>query len=150
VHHWSDQTRGLRELARIARDLVVILTWDPEGPGFWLTDDYFPAIVEKDRRNFPRLAELSRVLGPLTVHAVPVPHDCIDGFLGAYWRRPQAYLDPQVRAGISAFAGLPELDAGLLRLEHDLRSGDWKRRYEGLLERDTLDMGYRLVIARPH
>jgi hypothetical protein len=84
------------------------------------------------------------------VHAVPIPHDCIDGFLGAFWRRPQAYLDTSVRAGISAFADLPERDAGLLRLDQDLRSGHWKHRHAHLLERDTLDIGYRLVVARPH
>jgi SAM-dependent methyltransferase len=150
VHHWSDRAQGLRELARVARELVVILTWDPEGPAFWLTEEYFPAIVEKDLRNFPRMAELVRILGPVTSHVVPVPHDCIDGFLGAYWRRPQAYLDPAVRAGMSGFANLPGLDAGLLRLEHDLRSGEWERRYAALLERDSLDIGYRLVVARPH
>ena len=79
---------------------------------------------------------------------VDVPHDCIDGFLGACWRRPEAYLDPAVRAAISAFVDLPGLESGLQRLDGDLRSGAWRRRHARLLEQDTLDIGYRLVIAK--
>lgn len=147
VHHWHDVPRGLQELGRIARDCIAILTYDPDGPGFWLTDEYFPAIAEKDRRCFPGVAEISRVLGPVTVQPVPVPHDCIDGFLGAYWRRPRAYLDATIRSGMSAFSGLPNLDHGLMRLDRDLASGNWTRRFGHLLDRDSLDIGYRLVVA---
>jgi hypothetical protein len=89
------------------------------------------------------------VLGPLRISAVPIPHDCSDGFLGAYWRRPHAYLDAHVRSAISSFAKLPpgELDAGVARLRADLESGAWQRRQRGLLGRDALDLGYRLVVA---
>jgi hypothetical protein len=78
---------------------------------------------------------------------VPVPHDCRDGFLGAYWRRPHHYLDPEVRAGISLFAKLPRLESGLAALREHLASGEWTRRYGRLLELAELDLGYRLVIA---
>ena len=95
VHHWPDRTRGLDELARVARDRVVIVTWDPAYSGFWLIDDYFPEIGEIDRQILPSLEEFRNALGPIEVRPLLVPHDCSDGFLGAYWRRPHAYLDPK-------------------------------------------------------
>jgi hypothetical protein len=147
MHHWSDVNRGLAELGRIARDRVVILTWDPAGPGFWLTDEYFPGIAERDRRNFPGIADIARVLGAVSTHTVPVLHDCVDGFLGAYWRRPAAYLDPTIRSGSSGFSNLPGLDEGLTRLQRDLDTGDWHRRFGHLLKEDSLDIGYRLVVT---
>jgi hypothetical protein len=145
VHHWQDRQKGLDELARIATQRVVILTWDPDSPGFWLTDGYFPAILEHDREKFPRIGELARLPGRLSVRVVPVPHDCTDGFLGAYWRRPAAYLEAGVRAGMSTFAKIGRLDAGLGRLRADLESGEWGRRYGDVLGSETLDLGYRIV-----
>lgn len=93
LHHWSDQRRGLHECRRVARDRVVLLTWDPGGPGFWLVRDYFPEIADLDRESFPTIAALCAMLGrDAEVIPVPIPADCTDGFLGAYWRRPEAYL----------------------------------------------------------
>ena len=148
VHHWPDRARGLAELARVAHDRLVIVTWDPASAGFWLVEDYFPALLEIDRRIFPSLEEFRRVLGPLDVHPLPVPHDCTDGFLGAYWRRPHAYLDPGVRGAISTFSKIRDVDAGLARLRRDLEDGTWERRHGHLALRSELDLGYRLVIAR--
>ena len=147
VHHWSDQKRGLEECARVARDGVVILTWDPDADGFWLVRDYFPEILAIDRRIFPPMKLLSAVLGPIDVQPLPIPGDCVDGFLGAYWQRPEAYLDEDVRAGISAFSRLTDIDPQLARLEHDLASGDWARRNADLRHCADLDVGYRLVLA---
>jgi SAM-dependent methyltransferase len=146
IHHWSDRRRGLAELARVARQRVVIVTWDPATSGFWLLEDYFPEIVEIDRPNFPSLEEFTHVLGPVEVHPLPVPHDCADGFLGAYWRRPYAYLDPGVRSAISTLAKI-DVAAGLARLRADLENGTWAQRYGHLLRQPELDLGYRLVIA---
>jgi hypothetical protein len=139
--------RGLAEFARVARHRLVIATYDPAAAGFWLIEDYFPAIREIDRLSMPSLEEFRRALGPVDVRALPIPHDCTDGFLGAYWRRPYAYLDPGVRRAISAFAKIPHIDAGLTRLRADLANGTWARRYGHLLHQEALDLGYRLVIA---
>lgn len=147
VHHWHDRAAGLAELARVATDRVAILTWDPDGPGFWLTDEYFPAMVARDRERFPTLSEISHVIGMTRVETVPVPRDCIDGFLGAYWGRPTAYLNPAIRAGMSGFAGIEGVPEGLARLEADLASGDWRRRFGSMCSGTHLDIGYRLVIA---
>jgi len=148
VHHWSDRRAGLAEMRRVARDRVVVLTWDPEHPGFWLVRDYFPDLIEFDRRIFPKLAELEAALGRIDVSVVPIPHDCVDGFLGAYWRRPAAYLDEGVRAGISTFARIGDIPARIERLRADLESGQWAVRNAELLRLEELDVGYRLVVGR--
>ena len=147
VHHWNDQRRGLEECARVAQDRVVILTWDPDTEGFWLVRDYFPEILAIDRQIFPSMELLRAVLGPITVQSLPIPRDCVDGFLGAFWLRPEAYLDEEVRAGISTFGRLTNIDPQLERLERDLASGKWERRNAELRRRDDLDVGYRLIIA---
>jgi SAM-dependent methyltransferase len=150
VHHWPDRGCGLRELARVAQHRLVILTWDPQTSGFWLVEDYFPAIAEIDRQILPPMEELRQALGQLEIRPLPVPHDCTDGFLGAYWRRPHAYLDPGVRRAISTFAKISDVESGLVRLRSDLADGTWERRYGHLLQQSVLDLGYRLVIARGH
>ena len=146
IHHWSDWHAGLRELVRVVRKRVVLSTWDPDCGGFWLMKDYLPSMLELDRRRFPTLGALRAELGDVQVRTVPIPHDCTDGFLGAYWRRPTSFLDPAIRRGISSFS--PDyLDAGLARLAADLESGAWARKHGHLLEQTQLDIGYRLVVA---
>lgn len=146
VHHWPDQQLGLRELRRVARNRIVVLTWDRSSPGFWLTD-YFPEILDIDRRIFPASGEFGRSLGPVWVEPVPIPHDCTDGFLGAYWRRPAAYLDERVRSAISTFSKLSGIEPTLDRLSADLESGEWGRRHGDLLTKTELDLGYRLIVG---
>jgi len=147
LHHWSDPAHGLRELARVARRRLVLVTFDPEAKGFWLVSDYFPEIAENDRRSAPSLETLRHVLGDIDVRPLSVPHDCTDGFLGAFWRRPAAYLDPTVRGSISSFAKLSCVETGLDRLRADLDDGTWQRRFGHVLDLDEIDIGYRLVVA---
>lgn len=80
---------------------------------------------------------------------MPIPSDCHDGFFAAFWARPQAYLDPAIRAAMSTFAKLsqPEVEQGLAALASDLRSGVWLERYASLLDSDSFDAGYRLAIC---
>ena len=150
VHHWADRQGGLAELARVARRVVVV-TWDPAcRDSFWLTTEYLPEIVEFDLPRFPSLSELAESLGGhITTRVLPVPHDCVDGFLGAFWRRPGAYLDPAVRSAMSCFAQLPaeRVESGLTRLADDLREGRWETKFGHLRELDGADLGYRLVVA---
>ena len=148
VHHWSDQRAGLAELSRVARERIVLLTWDPSSEGFWLVQDYFPEFLEADRKRLPSLEQLLSFMVDGRVITVPIPQDCSDGFLGAYWRRPEAYLDPEIRGGISSFATCRNLYA-LQRLQQDLSNGEWRRRYSSLLDKEELDLGYRLVVGRP-
>jgi SAM-dependent methyltransferase len=147
VHHWSDQARGLREMRRVTRGPVVLLTYDPSFRGFWLFD-YFPGLVALDEAQMPKLADYGPSLGPVGIAPVPIPHDCTDGFLAAYWRRPAAYLDPRVRGAMSSFWALGDVSGALARLEADLDSGAWADRHGRLLALEALDCGYRLVVTR--
>jgi SAM-dependent methyltransferase len=145
-HHWSDRLGGLRELRRVGRRAVVF-QWDPAFvDAFWLTRDYLPSFA---RGLHGGLTDARAALGATRVEAVPIPHDCRDGFLMAYWRRPRAYLDATVRANISVFSLLPaaEVDAMVAALRADLASGEWERSNRELLALDELDLGYRLLIA---
>jgi SAM-dependent methyltransferase len=153
VHHWSDLAVGVSELLRIARRRIVIFTWDHTVfREFWLLREYLPAAAETDARLAVPITTLVSLLGEDHVSMVPilVPHDCIDGFGGAYWRRPHAYLDDAVQSGMSLFALTPktELEDGLSRLGSDLTTGDWHRRHADVLHVAQLDLGYRLLIAQ--
>ena len=148
LHHWSDWRSGIEELRRVARR-VVLLSWDPSfARRLWVTAEYFPFVGDEEN-TFPSLADQAGAVRATRVSTVPVPHDCEDGFYGAYWRRPDAYLDPAVRAGVSVLPSRTpeELAPGLARLEEDLRTGAWAERHADLLERDELDLGYRLLVS---
>jgi SAM-dependent methyltransferase len=150
VHHWLDLDRGLAEIRRVAERRIV-LTFDAEKScDFWLLRDYIPEIVSLERQ-YPTLDQIASGIEATRVETVWVPHDCTDGFLAAYWRRPERYLEPDVRECISALAQTdPALvERGIARLRSDLASGAWQRRYGDDLERDVMDWGYRLVICDP-
>jgi SAM-dependent methyltransferase len=150
VHHWGDLAMGVAELLRIARRRVVVFSWDHEViRRFWLLSEYLPAAAETDADLAVPMGKLVSLLGDPSIIGVPVPHDCVDGFGGAYWRRPRAYLDPDVQAGMSLFTLTPkeEVQQGLSQLSADLASGAWDRRHRNLLDKDQLDLGYRLLVA---
>ena len=150
VHHWSDVDAGIAEMIRVARRRVVILTWDDTVfRQFWLLREYLPAAAETDARLAVPITKLVSLLGTVSIQTVPVPHDCVDGFGGAYWCRPHAYLDETVRAGISMFALTPKplLAKGLERLRVELSNGAWARRHADLLDVPQLDLGYRLLVS---
>ena len=152
VHHWSDQAAGLREMRRVARRRVVLMNYLPgvlPPEARWLSGVYFPLIAHADETLFPTLAACEASLGPCRVVPVLIPADCVDGFLDAYWARPEAYLDEAVRAGISGFRLMPEAEraAGLERLARDLASGAWDERFGHLRKEPSFDAGVRLIIA---
>ena len=145
LHHWRDWRGGLAEMRRVARQRIVVLTFDTGAAEFWLTRDYFPEILARDRQIMPTLQALAEALGPFEATPLMVPHDCIDGFLGACWRRPQVYLDPVARRSMSPFAAI-DAEPGLERLADDLASGAWQARNADILGLDVLDVGYRLLV----
>jgi SAM-dependent methyltransferase len=154
-HHWEDRRRGLAELRRVARRRVVLFNINPARANrLWMTTEYLPAFLEliepryREPGHWER--ELRSILGEvLRLQEVPIPHDCVDGFYGAFWRRPRAYLDPVVRAGISVFSQLDEnhVARGIAALETDLQSGAWERRHSDLLTLDELSLDYYVVVA---
>jgi SAM-dependent methyltransferase len=145
LHHWPDKEAGLMEMKRVTRGRTVLLTFDPSMRP-WLTD-YFPELATLDDAQMPTMSDYPRWLGQVRVIPLPVPHDCRDGFLYAYWRRPEAYLDPRIRSGSSSFWSIKGVEAGLKKLSDDLQTGEWDRRYGHLQELETYDAGYRIVIA---
>lgn len=149
VHHWTDPAAGLAEMRRVSRKQVVV-TWDPEffAREFWLVRDYLPEAVERETQ-LATLATVSAHLNPGNIEVLPVPANCTDGFFGAYWRRPHAYLDSIVRRAISGLALLDRdvVSTAMRRLKSDLASGRWHARYSVLAELNEVDLGYRLVFA---
>jgi len=151
VHHWDRLALGLSEMNRVGVQRRLVLTWDQRvfEHEFWLVRDYLPVLSRRQRGSAVPVEHVAELIGAEVVVPVPVPHDCTDGFFGAYWRRPSLYLDRRVRSAISAFA-LAEVEhyrEGLARLDSDLRSGAWHRRYGDVLDADSADLGYRLVVA---
>lgn len=151
LHHWADWRIGVRELRRVARERVVVFTYDRSyAQCFWLLRDYLPKLARLDSARFPTIDEQRVAMGDdVAVETVPISHDCEEDFLAAYWRRPMAYLDEGVRANISTFhlSGAERMVDGLEELSDDLDTGRWEERNQEILHRDSLDLGYRLLVT---
>ncbi len=151
VHHWRDLAAGVAEMRRVARDRVVILTFEPEPLSeFWLLD-YFPQAFDIHAGFMPPLEELRAMLGPgAAVEVVPIPRLCTDGFFLAIWDRPELHLDPEVRRGSTVWHEMEpdRIARGLAALQADLESGRWDERHGHLREETPeLDLGLRLLVA---
>jgi SAM-dependent methyltransferase len=150
IHHWSDAVAGLLEMTRVARR-VVVLTFDPVVHAtFWLFTDYLPETTMLRVARVVDPETVADIIGADRVEPVPVPSDCVDGFNVAFWQRPAAYLDAEVRACMSGLALLStDLVARRMeRLRADIADGTWLARHGDLLHRDTFDGGFRLVVRR--
>ncbi len=153
LHHWDDAHEGgVRELARVARDRVVILTYDAEVSGaMWLMSDYLPEVADLDRAIFPAPVQVASWLGG-SVEIVPIPmlRDTPDWMLGSYWAHPERVLDASARAATSGFARMsPEVIARVVHaVGRDLRDGTWEARHGGLRQLTEHDVGLRLIVAR--
>lgn len=132
IHHWEDELeQGIRELRRVARRTVVILTYDAEVSGeMWLMADYLPEVAELDRRIFPAPQRLA-------------------GLLGSFWAHPERVLDERARNATSGFA---RMDATVVRravrdVRRDLERGAWDERHGHLRTLDAFDAGLRLIVG---
>ncbi len=149
VHHWVDAKAGLLEMKRIS-NRQIIFTFVPElVDSFWLVKDYIPEIVAFDEKRAIRVEAVADTLNATEIKPILVPWDCTDGFQAAYWRRPEFYLRPDIRAAISTLAQLDPkpVARGIAKLEADILSGRWHETYADLLSKEECDFGYRLVIA---
>jgi SAM-dependent methyltransferase len=149
MHHWSDWRAGVAEMRRVAPRRVM-LTFDPDFISeYWLVRDYLPQIAAADRARFPPIATVAEALGEAEIVPVPIAHDCADGFLCAWWRRPLAYFEADVRANISCLAALPDevVSTSLARLRSDVADGTWEARNARLIALDEADLGYRLLVS---
>jgi SAM-dependent methyltransferase len=154
IHHWDrDQERGVRELRRVARGPVVILTFDPQvSARMWLMADYLPEVAELDRRIFPTPQTLARWLdAEVDVREVPIPRDTPDWTLGSFWAHPERVLDAQARSSTSGFARMPPavVNRVVEAVRRDLQDGAWDARHGHLRELDEFDAGLRLLVSNP-
>ncbi len=147
IHHWENWKKGLSEAYRVARDKIVLLTWLGMPQKFWLYD-YIPELSSVDKDLFPSLEDITSILGQVQVINVPIPHDCTDGFLCAYWARPEMYLNSRVRSAISSFSRIADVSLGLNKLSSDIQNGEWRRKYGHLLAHKEFDFGYRLIVGK--
>ena len=148
AHHWGDWRGGLAELRRVARRQVVLAYDTALHSDFWFVREYVPevAALEASRPSAPEIADF---LGAASVLPLPVPWDFTDGVFPAYWRRPEAYLDPAVRRSCSALAQTEPaaVSRGIARLREDLESGRWQADHAELLDLPEWDAGFRLIVA---
>jgi SAM-dependent methyltransferase len=151
LHHWESVEAGLREVVRVVRDRVVLVTMDVGALGeLWIVRDYLPELLGQHAARFPTIDRLRDLLPNVEVEVLPIPRECEDGFMAAFWARPYAYLDPAARAATSPWHDLPAavVDRALTQLRADLDSGAWQRRHGHSLARNELDVGLRLITAR--
>lgn len=153
THHFSNLEKALQEMNRVTKTgAIAILTFDPRlGEKFWL-NDYFPFILEDTERVFPPLSDIATLIQKTTQRTVEasnlmLPHDLSDMFLAAGWRQPELYLNPEVRASMSAFALADSsvFEAGLKLLKEDLNSGEWDAKYRQIRSLSQIDAGYRFL-----
>ena len=150
LHHWDrEQEAGVRELRRVARGPIVILTYDPEISGqMWLMAEYLPEVAALDRQIFPSVETLSSWLGGATrVETVEIPSDTPDWTLGSFWAHPERVLDAAARNATSGFARMPRdvVERVTDSVRRDLESGAWDRRHGHLRDLPAFDVGLRLI-----
>jgi SAM-dependent methyltransferase len=148
MQQWDDAERGVAELVRVARRRVVLVTIDVDVVAeLWIVRDYVPETLAVHAAAFPPIDRLLEWLPRATAGPIPVPRDCTDGFMVAFWGRPEAYLDPEIRSASSVWHQLPQavVERVVAELRGDLESGEWDRRYGELRRRPALDAGLRLV-----
>ena len=147
MHHWEDKKLAFHEINRVVSQRFVVLTWNPDAPPFWLTRDYFPEFHLTDQVIFPSVNELGNYFEKVEVSPLLIPDDCEDGFMAAYWKRPEAYLIEEIRQSISAFSKIEDPSRGLKQLGKDIASGKWEEKNQVILKEKKLDAGYVIINA---
>jgi SAM-dependent methyltransferase len=150
IHHWdAEQERGVRELRRVARGPVVVLTYDAEVSGrMWLME-YLPEVAELDRRIFPPPQQVADWLGGARVETVEIPRDTPDWTLGSFWAHPERVLDARARANTSGFARMAPavVERVVEAVRRDLADGTWDARHGHLRGLESYDSGMRLIVT---
>ncbi|MBP3039156.1 class I SAM-dependent methyltransferase [Bacillaceae bacterium Marseille-Q3522] len=151
VHHWRDLPKGLRELRRVTRNQVVIMTFDPNALELFWNARYFSELIEVEKARYPEIAFITKTLGGnCEVRSIPIPFDCVDGFQEAFLGRPEAFLNKEIRKSQSAWGFLSEDTERRLvtRLASDLESGKWDQEYGEYRQKAFFSGSLRLIIAK--
>lgn len=152
IHHWPDLNKGLKELRRVAKGQVVIMTFDPSELGNFWNVKYFPELIEIEKTRYPSIESVTKALGGnCEIIPIPIPFDCIDGFQEAFYGRPEAFLEKEIRLSQSAWGFLPEgIEEKLVQsLKADLESGEWDRNYKHFRSQPTFTCALRLIVSKP-
>jgi len=149
IHHWPDIRQGLLEVKRVTRNTVVIMTVDPDKLDTFWNAEYFHEVIEVERRRYPPLDLVTNALGGnCDIIPVPIPIDCVDGFQEAYYARPEAFLNPEVRKAQSAWGFVEDHGPIVKRLADDLESGKWDEKYGHFRTQPEFVGALRLIVAR--
>jgi SAM-dependent methyltransferase len=149
IHHWDPPAAGLAELRRVARGPVVVFTFELDCLPAW-QQEHLREGLALERPRFLAIDDVAAALGGRTrVERIATPGDCRDGFFEAFWRRPEALLDPAVRGAQSMWALLePDVEQRMVeRLAEALDSGAWDAEHGHLREQESFDGALRLVIS---
>lgn len=152
VHHWPDMAAGLRELRRVTRKQVLVMTFDPAVLHDFWNAHYFPEVVDIEQQRYPTISFVAKALGGnCEVQPIPIPYDCIDGFQEAFYGRPEAFLKKEVRLAQSAWGFLPEgVEERLVQaLADELESGEWDRKHGKHRTMPSFTCALRLIVAMP-
>jgi SAM-dependent methyltransferase len=152
VHHWPDMEKGLKELRRVARRQVIVMTFDPEQlDNFW-NAEYFPEVIAVEKARYPTIDFIEKSLGGnCNVIPIPIPFNCKDGFQEAFYGRPEAFLENEVRLSQSAWGFIPEeKQADIVdRLKIDLENGTWDKKYGHFRTQENFTCALRLIVSTP-
>lgn len=132
IHHWPDLEKGLLELRRVTINQIVIMTYDPDKLDVFWNSYYFPELVDVEKSRYPKIKDITDILGEKSIiKEIPIPIDCQDGFQEAFYARPEAFLQNEIRKSQSAWGFLSdEVEQKLVkRLEDDLKSGKWDEKF---------------------
>lgn len=150
IHHWPDIEKGLKELRRVTRHQVVIMTFDPEQlDNFW-NAEYFPEVIEVEKARYPQIDYIKNCLGGnCKVVPVPIPLDCKDGFQEAFYGRPEVFLEKEVRLSQSAWGFISDEDQERIvnRLRLDLENGNWDKKYGHYRKQEYFTCALRLIVS---
>jgi SAM-dependent methyltransferase len=153
IHHWPDIRKGLHELRRVTRGQVVIMTFDPDALDDFWNSYYFPELIEVEKLRYPTIDFIVKSLGgKCQVLPIPIPFDCVDGFQEAFYGRPEAFLEKEVRLSQSVWGFLKEgaEDKLVKSLSDELASGEWDRKYGKFRTEPYFTGALRLVVATPY
>jgi SAM-dependent methyltransferase len=149
IHHWHDKEAGLAELRRVARGPVVVFTFELEALPPWQLD-FLREGIDMELPRFGPIEEVAAALGGRTrIERIPTPADCLDGFFESFWNRPEALLDPEVRACQSIWPLLgPKVEQRIVsRLGAALASGAWDAKHGHLRGQQSFNGALRLVVS---
>jgi hypothetical protein len=148
VHQWKDLDAGLREVRRVTKGPVVIMTCEPtELDCFWL-QRYCPEVLAVEADRYPPTQKIAASLGRHSqILPVPIPLDCTDGFNEAYYGRPEMLLDREARRACSAwsFVGDDIVKRFESELRGDLQSGRWDQRYSHFRTRPFFEGSLKII-----